>query len=753
MFGAAGNRRLAADFSPKEADMMKSLFLVLLFAGFAAAQTYPEVSLDSMNFIPADSLRAADSLQAAGAALRASLTDSRYLNDTITVTGVLTTDTRVIRNVGGHFSFYIQSLDGAEWGGMNIYTADTSANVLNAGFGSIDSGSVIQVTGRLTKYGTDVWGNFELIPIGSATVQPIPVNIMQVSGPRPAPTEVKVSDLVTGELSAGGQVHLSTGAKYKNSYVIVRNLTVKTRTQNSSSGQWTVTLQDSLGNTMSLYDPSMYFTGRSYGATPKYVPPPVGSKIDYVRGILATYSSTGYEIIPLYPGDVKIGVFTPSITATGFSGRRSTAFPRPTDPVNVRITAVSISPDPNVKVDSAAAYYSVNNRAYVRVKMTPDTSNTFYASIPPQDDGSFVEYFFTAWQDTAAFMSMTPDTSRTAFFYYVKSSGYKIRDIQYTPFKDGNSGVIDLSVTVNGIVQADTNDFPPEIDHRNQATKTPYVYIQDGASPYSGIVLFDSVAYGLHRGDSVSVTGIVSEYSGMTEITVDTVKVIQTGRPTYAPVVLKTGTVGAKVSGDPTAEQWESMLIKFDTVTIKNNDPDPSYSITSANGSFREYTVSDGSGECRVDDDGNNIYSPDPHDTTYGFYILKKGGSIASLTGVLRYANGNYKLEPRTNADFGTVTGIMREQAGVPAAFALDQNFPNPFNPMTTIRYSVPKAGVVTLKVYNILGQMVATLVNQHQSAGAYKVTFEATRFASGVYFYRLTAGSFSSVKKMMLLK
>jgi hypothetical protein len=350
-------------------------------------------------------------------------------------------------------------------------------------------------------------------------------------------------------------------------------------------------------------------------------------------------------------------------------------------------------------------------------------------------------------------MSLTPDTSKTAFFYYVKSSGYKIRDIQYTPFKDGNSGVTDLSVTVNGIVQADTNDFPPEIDHRNQATKTPYVYMQDGAKPYSGIVLFDSVAYGLHRGDSVSVTGIVSEYSGMTEITVDSVKIIQSGRPTYQPVVVKTGTVGGKVSGDSTAEQWESVLIKFDTITVINNDPDASYSITSTNGSFREYTVSDGSGECRVDDDGNNIYSPDPHDTTYGFYILKKGASIASLTGVLRYANGNYKLEPRTNADFGTFTGIRRDPTRVPAAFSLDQNYPNPFNPTTAIDFGLPKETQVRVVVYNILGQRVATLIDGVLKAGNHRINFNAGRLSSGVYFYVMQTGEKMFKQKMLLMK
>ncbi len=89
----------------------------------------------------------------------------------------------------------------------------------------------------------------------------------------------------------------------------------------------------------------------------------------------------------------------------------------------------------------------------------------------------------------------------------------------------------------------------------------------------------------------------------------------------------------------------------------------------------------------------------------------------------------------------------------LPFSFSLDQNYPNPFNPTTQIKYSIAKAGVVTLKVYDILGRQVADLVNKYQDAGKYSVDFNASRLASGVYVYRIESSSFTSVKKMMLIK
>ena len=98
-------------------------------------------------------------------------------------------------------------------------------------------------------------------------------------------------------------------------------------------------------------------------------------------------------------------------------------------------------------------------------------------------------------------------------------------------------------------------------------------------------------------------------------------------------------------------------------------------------------------------------------------------------------------------------TGVEKTTSTLPTKFELDQNFPNPFNPSTKIRYSIPKASRVTLKIYDILGREVQTLVNEQQAPGQYTVTFSAQNLASGVYFYRISAGNFSEVKKLMLLK
>jgi len=99
------------------------------------------------------------------------------------------------------------------------------------------------------------------------------------------------------------------------------------------------------------------------------------------------------------------------------------------------------------------------------------------------------------------------------------------------------------------------------------------------------------------------------------------------------------------------------------------------------------------------------------------------------------------------------VTGTGSSKNSIIRSFALKQNYPNPFNPSTTIIYSLKQDENITLKVYNILGKVVANLFNGNQKAGTYNVTFNASNMSSGVYFYQLKAGNFISTKKMVLLK
>jgi hypothetical protein len=89
----------------------------------------------------------------------------------------------------------------------------------------------------------------------------------------------------------------------------------------------------------------------------------------------------------------------------------------------------------------------------------------------------------------------------------------------------------------------------------------------------------------------------------------------------------------------------------------------------------------------------------------------------------------------------------------VPEKIVLYQNYPNPFNPMTVIRFSLPRRENVTLEVFDVLGRDVAMLVNEQMEAGEHSVVFDASGLTSGVYFYRLQAGKFVSLKKMVLIR
>jgi hypothetical protein len=109
----------------------------------------------------------------------------------------------------------------------------------------------------------------------------------------------------------------------------------------------------------------------------------------------------------------------------------------------------------------------------------------------------------------------------------------------------------------------------------------------------------------------------------------------------------------------------------------------------------------------------------------------------------------------RPNTCFVTqlINGEKNVNNNIPEKFSLSQNYPNPFNPVTKIKYTVPKNSFVTLKVFDIIGREIRTLVNEEKSPGEYIIDFDASNLPSGVYFYKIFSDKFSDVKRMILVK
>lgn len=125
------------------------------------------------------------------------------------------------------------------------------------------------------------------------------------------------------------------------------------------------------------------------------------------------------------------------------------------------------------------------------------------------------------------------------------------------------------------------------------------------------------------------------------------------------------------------------------------------------------------------------------------FFVNEEIGFVVGSNGtILKTINGG-----------GSSTSVSEDGELTPIAFRLNQNYPNPFNPKTVISYQLPMSSNITLKVYNLLGKEVATLVNEYKPAGSYEFEYDASALASGIYYYQLITESFSETKKMVLMK
>ncbi len=170
-------------------------------------------------------------------------------------------------------------------------------------------------------------------------------------------------------------------------------------------------------------------------------------------------------------------------------------------------------------------------------------------------------------------------------------------------------------------------------------------------------------------------------------------------------------------------------------------DNDTTYYEKLTSGIVDSNLVTDGNGSVIIM--GTPTINLSPGDSTVLYFAVAYGDSESAMMGSMSDAISKYQ----------TITDVRNENLSVPLNYSLSQNYPNPFNPSTRISFSIPKQELVTLKVYNLLGEEVTTIVNSQLNPGKYNVELNANKFSSGIYFYTINAGNFTSTKKMILIK
>ncbi len=659
------------------------------------------LTISDVNFVREDSIRGIDGISA--------FEDSPFLGDTLTVTGIITHDIRDIF-FGPRFGVTITDGHGGPWSNMLLFQDDSTVATNITDF---EPGDKVRITGVATEFPA---AGISLTEFSVQLDPVVPIVLIDVAQPLPEPVLLTPGDI--GAMAQTADAALSE--RWEMVLVRFENLTI---TANGLPGGL-LTAEDETGE-IALDD----FFNAIFDTLVNNVWPglPPGALINvtgYVRGGTSLATVT---IAPRNYDDIEIASAPPDIVNVG----RDPAAPTSSESVTVSADITDL----DGTIATASVMYSVDDGAFQTVAMTVAANDTTYSGdIPAQVDGAFVKYFVES-TDNDANKSITPaDTTAGMFFYIVRDAGLTIRDVQETPFSDGNSGFVGAVVTLTGAVTSIKDYFS------DRFISDSY-YIQDDEAQWSGIQVHDP-ANSPALGDTVTVTGTVEENFNLTRLaSITSFTINSSGNPAPSPLVSTTGEMGT-AGANP--EAFESVLVEVQNVTVSVPFPD-------GTANFGEFSVTDGSGDLRIDDEN-------PHSFSQTDTMWTGGETITFISGIHHFHNGNYKIQPRTEADLGDFTVNVDENEGIPTAFSLAQNYPNPFNPETTVRYQLAAPSDVTIHIYNILGQRVKTLVDAFQPTGAYSVQWRGTNdrglpVATGVYIYHMKASDFVQVKKMLFLK
>ena len=266
------------------------------------------------------------------------------------------------------------------------------------------------------------------------------------------------------------------------------------------------------------------------------------------------------------------------------------------------------------------------------------------------------------------------------------------------------------------------------------------VYFQVNTAGYVG---FDTAFCNrVKRGDSIEVTGVVTQFSGLTELTpVTNLTIFDTGN-----VVTPKTVTCSQVRNN--GEAYEGMLIKISGVTAVRTFAGVDITTWTVGGSGTNYRIFAGGDSCDIRIYATtNIANQPVH--SFPFDVVAECSQFKFSAPFI----GGYQILPRDLNDFTGVTGAGSVSTVIPDKFSLEQNYPNPFNPVTNLEFGISDLGFVSLKVYDVLGKELKILVNEIRQPGNYKIEFDGSNLTSGIYFYTLNADGYSETKRMILLK
>ncbi len=756
----------------KMVPFLITALMLIISASVSAQSGYPHKSIYEIQYRPDDSLAAGKD--------RSSFTPWSALTsgaattigkDTIEIVGVVMVPPRL---PDGRRTFGTSLLNSSNSAATVFTVVDTAALRTNdfkfqyifvnnvdssvsnkLGTGTLQKGDVVRLLGRVEE-NTNMT-KFKLLDNrkidGNTTFSGIAEVIDHLDEEQlPKPVELQVTAFNTGKWVSTdlSTKNLIVGEYYEAASIKMKGLKVGNIIK--TNGETEVIVTDNSNNEFTIDNYSTFF---GFPSNKPFAPK--NSIIDSVIGVVGMFNTTSskpgmWTINPITTADIHVAAnILPNVNSYSKDKIYYAA--------NENINLTYFISDADGTVDTAWVYYRINESGnFTKLQLTKN-ANDFTGTIPALGiDSALVEIYVIA-KDNQAGLGRSPISKYDGI--WVLNHEPSIQTVQYSTNSLGSSFFVGDSLTLTGVVTSTLKDMGE-------------IHIQNGTGPWSGILVYSPSKLDTFRlGDKIRIRGKITEFSDKTEITYPNpskMEILEThndyqARLAAVPAASLVSTNDIKV-GAALTEAYEAVFVKMENVFVVGTDVEVDFNTGKSRGEIfvsENNTATDG---LRVDDIANlrnhklpylNTlfvdYTLNAYDSTKSLYV--KGQKFDVLRGIMDYRNFVAKLSPRDSTDFGFTMTPTSVRADKPVSIQLNQNYPNPFNPSTTISFSLTGSNRVSLEVYNIIGQKIATLVNnQVLSAQTYSYNFNAAKLSSGLYFYKLIVDSkVVQTRKMMLVK